>query len=303
MLDKLIRFSLAQRGLVVMAALVVIILGVKKTTETPVDVLPDLTKPTVTLLTEAPGYSPEEVETLVSIPLENSLMGVTGVDRIRTTNDIGLSLIFIEFDWGTDIYKARQFVQERLVGVVETLPEGVTPYMTPVTSLMGDIMLVGLRDPTGKISPRDLRVLADWTIARRIQSIPGIAEVLAMGGGIKEIQIQPDPERMLLHQVTLGQIQKAAAEAVNNTTGGFLTERPQEIMVRNLAMTTDPEVIAATVVAYRNDRPIHLRDVTKVTWDTAPMRGDAGYGSVTHVTAAFGLIAAGRVLDRLADSP
>lgn len=279
MLDKLIRFSLAQRGLIIMGALLVLILGVRKTLDTPVDVLPDLTKPTVTLLTEAKGYSPEEVETLVSIPLENALMGVTGVDRIRTTNDIGLSLIFVEFDWGTDIYKARQFVQERLMGASESLPEGITPYMTPVTSLMGDIMFVGLRDPSGRTAPRDLRVLADWSIARRMQAIPGIAEVLSMGGGVKQIQIQPDPERMLLHQVTLEEIRSSSAQAVKNTTGGFLTERAQEIMVRNLAMTTDPEVIASTVVAYRNDRPIHLRDVAKVEWAIEPMRGDAGYGT------------------------
>ncbi|MCB1130843.1 MAG: efflux RND transporter permease subunit, partial [Verrucomicrobiae bacterium] len=276
MLDKMIRFSLAQRGLIIMMALVVLILGVKKTMETPVDVLPDLTKPTVTLLTEAKGYSPEEVETLVTVPLENSLMGVTGVDRIRTTNDIGLSLIFVEFKWGTDIYKARQFVQERLTGAGETLPEGITPYMTPVSSLMGDILLIGLSDPTHKTSPRDLRVLADWTVARRIQSIPGIAEVLSMGGGVKQIQVQPDPERMQLQQITYEELRDAAASAVKNTTGGFLTERAQEIMVRNLAMTTDADTIAATVVAYRNDRPIHIRDVADVKWDIEPMRGDAG---------------------------
>lgn len=288
MLDRLIRFSLAQRGLIIMGALVVLILGVKKTLDTPVDVLPDLTKPTVTLLTEAQGYSPEEVETLISVPLENSLMGVTGVDRIRTTNDIGLSLIFIEFDWGTDIYKARQFVQERLMGVNEQLPEGINPYMTPVTSLMGDILLVGLRDPSERTSPKDLRVLADWVVARRIQSIPGIAEVLSMGGGVKQLEVQPDPERMLLHQVTYEELRDAAAGAVKNTTGGFLTERAQEIMVRNLAMTTDPDVIAATVVAYRDDRPIHLRDVAEVKWDIEPMRGDAGFGIAGHEPNADG---------------
>ncbi len=278
MLDWMIRFSLAQRGLIIMLALVVLILGVKKTLETPVDVLPDLTKPTVTLLTEAKGYSPEEVETLVSVPLENCLMGVTGVDRIRTTNDIGLSLIFVEFDWGTDIYKARQFVQERLMGASETMPEGITPYMTPVSSLMGDILLIGLSDPTHKTSLRDLRELADWTVARRIQSIPGIAEVLSMGGGVKQLQVQPDPERMQLQQITYAELRDAAAQSVKNTTGGFLTDRAQEIMVRNLAMTTDADTIAATVVAYRNDRPVHIRDVADVKWDIEPMRGDAGFG-------------------------
>jgi CzcA family heavy metal efflux pump len=246
--------------------------------QTPVDVLPDLTKPTVTLLTEAGGYSPEEVETLISIPLENSLGGVTGVDRIRTVNDIGLSLVFIEFDWGTDVYQARQFVQERLIGVAGELPDGITPYMTPVSSLMGDIMLIGLRDHTEKTSPRDLRVISEWTIARRLQSIPGIAEVLSMGGGVKQVQVQPDPERMRLYNITFEQLRDAAAGAVKNTTGGFLTERAQEIMVRNLAMSSSPEVIGATVVDYRNDRPIQIRDVAKVVWDIEPMRGDAGFG-------------------------
>lgn len=278
MLNALIRFSLAQRGLILIAAVIILVMGVRQTMSTPVDVLPDLTKPTVTLLTEASGYSPEEVETLISIPLENSLMGVTGVDRIRTVNDVSLSLVFIEFDWGTDIYQARQFVQERLIGVSEQMPEGVTPYMAPVTSLMGDIMLIGLRDHTGKSSPRDLRVLADWTIARRLQAIPGIAEVLSMGGGVKQMQIQPNPEKMLLYGITFEQLRDAAAVAVKNTTGGFLTERSQEIMVRNLAMTTSPEKIGATVVDYRNDRPIHLRDVSEITWDIEPMRGDAGFG-------------------------
>ena len=278
MLDALIRFSLAQRGLVLIGAALILILGVRKATQTPVDVLPDLTKPTVTLLTEAGGYSPEEVETLISIPLENSLGGVTGVDRIRTVNDIGLSLVFIEFDWGTDIYQARQFVQERLIGVAGEMPDGITPYMTPVSSLMGDIMLIGLRDHTGKTSPRDLRVISEWTVARRLQSIPGIAEVLSMGGGVKQVQVQPDPERMRLYNITFEQLRDAAAESVKNTTGGFLTERAQEIMVRNLAMSSSPEVIGATVITQRNDRSIQIRDVADVVWDIEPMRGDAGFG-------------------------
>ncbi|MGB1889396.1 MAG: efflux RND transporter permease subunit, partial [Akkermansiaceae bacterium] len=182
------------------------------------------------------------------------------------------------FDWGTDIYQARQFVQERLIGVSGELPDGITPYMTPVSSLMGDIMLVGLRDHTGKTSPSDLRVLADWTVARRLQSIPGIAEVLSMGGGVKQVQVQPDPEKMRLYNITFEQLRDAAAESVKNTTGGFLTERAQEIMVRNLAMSSSTETIGATVVDYRNDRPIQIRDVATVAWDIEPMRGDAGFG-------------------------
>jgi CzcA family heavy metal efflux pump len=279
MLNRLIRLSLEQRPLVVALAIVLLVLGVKKALELPVDVLPDLTKPTVTILTEAPGYAPEEVETLVTIPLENSLMGVTGVERLRSVNDISLSLIFVEFDWGTDIDKARQFVQQRLTGAAEILPEGVTPYMTPAASLMGDIMMIGVRDPSGVTSPRELRVIADWVVGRRFQSVPGIAEVLSMGGGVKQLQVQPDPQLMLAMGVTFEQLRDAASKAVRNTTGGFLTEQDQEIMVRNLAMTTDVDAIGDTVVAHDNDRAIRIKDVATVQWDIEPMRGDAGMGT------------------------
>jgi len=279
MLNHLIRFSLAQRATVVALALVALGLGVKKAAELPIEVLPDLTKPTVTILTEAPGYAPEEVETRITIPLEKALMGVSGVTRLRTTNDISLSLIFVEFDWKADLDKARNDVQARLSSAPEYLPVGISPYMTPATSLMGDIMLIGLRDPTGTTATRDLRTLADWHVGRRIQSIPGVAEVLSMGGGVKQIQIQPDPERMLALGVTFAEVRNAAAHAIRNTTGGFLTGQSQEIMVRNLAMTTDLREIGQTVVSGKDDRTIQIKDVARVVWDLEPMRGDAGMGT------------------------
>jgi len=282
MLDYLIRVSLAQRALVLAGACVLLAMGYKTVLELPVDVLPDLTKPTVTLLTEAPGYAAEEVETLVTLPLENALMGVTGVTRLRSVNDISLSLIFVEFDWDTDIYQARQFVQERISGLQQELPNDIQPYMTPVTSLMGDILMIGLRDTSGTTSGGELRSLADWTVAQRIRSIPGIAEVVSMGGGVKQIQINPDPEKMLMLGIGFDQLRNAAAESVDNSTGGFLTERAQEIMVRNLAMTTDLDAIGNTVVALENDRPIRLADVADITWDIEPMRGDAGLGVANH---------------------
>lgn len=275
MLNALIRFSLAQRGFILVIAIALLGAGYYRSTQLPVEVLPDLTKPTVTILTEAPGLAPEEVETLVTVPLENSLTGVTGVSRLRATSDVGLSLIFVEFDWGTDIYQARQFVQERLLGSSDELPKGVTPYMTPVASLMGNILLIGITDPTGKMAPRDLRSLADWTIARRVKGVRGIAEVLAMGGGIKQLQIQPDPDKMLAHGVSFDELRQAASEVVSNTTGGFLTESAQEIMVRNLAMTTDLDAIGNTEVRRVYDRSIRIKDVANVVWDTEPMRGDA----------------------------
>ncbi len=275
MLNSLIRFSLSHRGLILALAALIIYFGVRKSLELPVEVLPDLTKPTVTILTESPGYAPEEVETLVTIPLENSLMGVTGITRLRTITDISLSLTYIEFDWDTDIYQARQFVQERLASSSEFLPEGVTPYMTPASSLMGEVMLVGLTDPTGQTSPRDLRTLADWSVIRQLKSIPGIAEVLAMGGGVKQLEIQPQPDRMLALGVTFKEIRKAAAEAVSNTTGGFITSQSKEIMVRNLAMSSDFETIGSVVVRHENDRPVRIKDVATLEWGIEPMRGDA----------------------------
>ncbi|MBT8037608.1 MAG: CusA/CzcA family heavy metal efflux RND transporter [Verrucomicrobiae bacterium] len=275
MLNKLIRFSLTNRLLILTIAAVLLMTGYYRATQLPIEVLPDLTKPTVTILTEAPGLAPEEVETLVTVPLENSLMGVTGVTRLRATNDVGLSLIFVEFDWGTDIYQARQLVQERLLGITDNLPKDVIPYMTPAASLMGNIMLLGVTDPSGKIEPRDLRTLADWTISRRIQALGGIAEVLSMGGGIKQLQIQPDPKRMLSHGVTFDELKQASSQVVSNTTGGFLTESAQEIMVRNLAMTTDLDAIGNTEVRRVYDRSIRIKDVADIVWDTQPMRGDA----------------------------
>ena len=274
MLNKLIRFSLAQRAFVIGAALVVVALGVRQVGELPVDVLPDLTKPTVTILTESPGLSPEEVETRVTIPLERGLMGVNGLNRLRTTSDIGLSVTYVEFDWGTDIYQARQFVQERLNSV--ELPKGIMPYMTPATSLMGNIMLVALMDPSGEVSPQELRTQADWVVGRRLQSIAGIAEVLPMGGGIRQIQIQPDPERMLALGITYDELRAAARGSVKNTTGGYIEGDAQEIMVRNLAMTMDLEEIGMTTVRHENNRPVRIQDVADVKWGTEPMRGDAG---------------------------
>ena len=274
MLNALIRFSLANRALIISGAIVVILFGIQTALKLPVEVLPDLTKPTVTLLTEAPGLAPEEVETLVTLPLESALMGVASVTRLRSTSDVSLSLVFVEFEWGTDIYKARQFVQERLQSARENLPEDVSPYMTPVASLMGEIMLVGLRSADGSVEPRELRTLADWTVKQRLQSIPGVAEVLSMGGGVKQVHIQPDPYRMRSLNIGFDELREAATQATSNTTGGFMSANSQETMVRNLAMTTDLEAIGSTLIKHVNDRPIKISDVANVVWDVAPMRGD-----------------------------
>lgn len=273
MLNHLIRFSLKNRVLVLALALLVLLLGIRTGSDLPVEVLPDMTKPTVTVLTEAPGLAPEEVEILVSRPLENSLLGIGGLDRLRSNSDVGLSLVFVEFGWGTDIYRARQLVQERLQSV--NLPTAARSGMTPVSSLMGEILLVGLRSKDGAIAPMDLRSYAELNIARRLQSIPGVAEVLAIGGGVKQVHVEPDLRRMQAEGVTLAELEKAVTLSAGNSTSGYLQSGPREIMVRNLAMSADPADIAASVVRHDVDRIITIADVAEVKFGVATMRGDA----------------------------
>jgi CzcA family heavy metal efflux pump len=275
MLNSLIRWSLRNRAFILCLSVFILAMGFKTGSELPVEVLPDLTKPTVTILTEAPGLSPEEVETLVTQPIENSLMGVAGLSRMRSTSDIALSLVFAEFEWGTDIYQARQFVQERLQIAREQLPDDTQPSLTPVASLMGEILLIGVKSTDGKSAPMDVRTVADWTIRTRLQAIPGVAEVLNMGGGVKQAQIQPDPWRMQANGVTIEELEKAARNAASNTTGGFIDHGPQEIMVRNLAMTVELDDLGRTIIKMSSGRPVAISDVAKVTWDTEPKRGDA----------------------------
>lgn len=292
MLNRLINWSLHHRSVVIGLSVLLLLFGAQTLRELPVEVLPDLTKPTVTILTEASGLAPEEVETLVTQPIESALSGVAGLNRLRSSSDIALSLVFAEFDWGTDIYQARQFVQERLQGVRETLPDDVQPYMTPVASLMGEILLIGISSKDGKVEPMELRTYADWTVRRRLQSISGIAEILNMGGGVKQAQIQPDPWRMQANGVTYDELQTAAKQAASNTTGGFLSAGSQEIMVRNLAMTVHLEDISRTVIKVVNKHPVTIGDVAKVVWDVEPMRGDAAVSSspgvIMSVTKAPG---------------
>ena len=292
MLNKLIRYALHHRPIVLMASLLLVVFGYQTVINLPVEVLPDMTKPTVTILTECPGLAPEEVETLVTQPLESAVQGVGGLDRLRSNSDVGLSLVFAEFGWGTDIYRARQLVQERVQSVLSTLPKDAVPGMTPVSSLMGEILLVGLRcqkkpDEPGYIAPMDLRTLADWTIKRRLQSIGGVAEVLTIGGGVKQIQVQPDPNRMAAHNVTFKELEAAVTNASGNATSGYLQAGPKEIMVRNLGMSTNLEDIGRTVIKTVGDRPVLVRDVAKVEYAVQIMRGDASVNGTMGVVLSL----------------
>lgn len=295
MLARLIQWSLAHRAIVLGLSLIVLACGLYSGARLPVEVLPDLTKPTVVILTEAPGLAPEEVETRVTQPLESALLGVAGVTRLRSNSDVALSLVYVEFDWSTDIHRARLLVQERLQTAREQLPAGVQPFMTPVASLMGEILLVGVRSTVkegepGYLAPSDVRTLADWTIRRRLQSVPGVAEILNMGGGIKQIEVRPDPYRMQAHGVSLAELEATVAEAASTTTGGFIGTGSTEVMVRNLAMTTDLAELSRTVVKHTHDRSVSIADVATVAWGIEPMRGDATVSQTPETSPTYGVI-------------
>ncbi len=295
MLNRLIVWSLANRAIVLGFSLLTLAFGLHVGLRLPVEVLPDLTKPTVTILTEAPGLAPEEVETRVTQPLESALLGVGGLTRLRSNSDVALSLVYAEFGWGTDLQQARVLVQERLQAAREQLPENVQPFMTPVASLMGEILLVGVRSTIaegqpGYLPPSEVRTIADWTIRRRLQSIPGIAEILNMGGGVKRLEVQPDPYKLEAHGVTLAELEAAVAQAATTTTGGFLTSGPREVMVRQLAMTTDLAALGRTVVKTVDQRPVLLTDVATLAWGLEPMRGDATVSKVPETAPTYGVI-------------
>ncbi len=295
MLNRLIQWSLAHRAVILGLSLVILAIGLQSGRELPVEVLPDLTKPTVIILTESPGLAPEEVENRVTQPLESALLGVTGLTRLRSNSDVALSLIYAEFDWGTNIYDARVLVQERLQSAREQLPPDVQPFMTPVASLMGEILLVGVRSTlqpgdADYLPPAEVRTLADWTIRRRLQSIPGIAEILNMGGGIRQIEVRPDPYRLQAHDVSFAELETSVAHAATTTTGGFIESGPTEIMVRNLAMTTDLGDLARTVVKQVGDRAVTLGDVAEVAWGIEPMRGDATVSQSPETRPTYGVI-------------
>jgi CzcA family heavy metal efflux pump len=276
MLTRLIAFSLRNRLFVVAAAALLLVYGAFIALRLPVDVFPDLNRPTVTLMTEAPGLAPEEVETLVSLPLETALNGAPGVVRVRATCSVGLSIVYVEFDWGRDIYRARQLVQERIALAEAKLPAGTEVHMGPISSIMGEILLIGLSSADGTTAPMDLRTVADWQLSPRLLTIPGISQVIVIGGGRKQVQVRAVPERMAAHGVTFDEVNAAAERAQGSTGGGFIANGAREVLVRNLGRTSDPQEIGATVVKYRAGLPIFLRDVADVQFGIQPMRGNAG---------------------------
>lgn len=284
MLNKLIGWSLKNRVMVLAAATLALIAGGWIAYRMPVDVFPDLTAPTVTILTEAHGMAPEEVEALVSFPIETAVNGATGVRRVRSSTAQGISVVWVEFDWGMEIFRARQIVSEKLQTVASGLPTGVSaPLLAPVSSVMGEIMMIGL---SGTQSPQDLRTVADWTIRRRLLAVPGVAQVIPIGGEVRQYQVLPDPARMMSASVTLEEILRAAEGSNENASGGVYMAQGQEYMIRGIGRVQSVDDIAKTVVAVRGGIPVLLGQVADVRIGGAPKYGDASVNAKPAVVLA-----------------
>ncbi|MFT4685648.1 MAG: CzcA family heavy metal efflux pump [Neolewinella sp.] len=273
MLNRIIDFSLQNRLLVLIATTLLIVFGSITALRMEVDVFPDLTAPTVVVLTEAHGMAPEEVEKLVTFPLETAVNGATDVRRVRSSSSTGISIVWIEFDWNTDIFKARQIVNEKISAVAERLPAGANnPTMAPQTSIMGEIMLVSLT--ADSTSQMDLRTLADWTLRPRLLATGGVAQVVVIGGEYKQYQILASPQKMKAFGVSLTELLKASEEANGNSAGGFLNEYGNEYIVRGVGRTTDLAELGKSVIKKTAQGVVKLEDVATLTIGPAPKIGD-----------------------------
>lgn len=277
MLDKIIRFSLQNRAFVLMAAVLLMVGGIYTTSHIDVDVFPDLNAPTVVVMTEATGMAPEEVERLVTFPVETAMNGASDVRRVRSSSTAGFSVVWVEFDWGTDIYRDRQIVSEKLAEVGESLPPDCgKPTLGPQSSILGEAMIIGLNSDT--TSMQDLRTLADWTFRPRLLSLGGVAQVTVIGGDIKEYQIKLSPEKMKHYDISLQEVISATESMNRNSTGGVLYEYGNEYIIRGLLSTDDIDGIGRAVVRMQGDVPITLNNIAEIAvGPKAPVLGVASH--------------------------
>ena len=277
MFKWLLENSLANRLLVLMAGAVLMAYGAFTLSRTPVDVFPDLNKPTVTIMTEAGGMAAEEVEQLITFPLETGMNGLPGVESIRSVSSAGLSFLYLTFNWDTEIFRARQLVSERLSAMEQGLPDRVTPRMGPISSIMGEIMQIVMPVDPEKISPMAVREYADWVLRPRLMSIPGVAQITVIGGEVRQFQVQPNTARMSDLSISLDQLESALRGFSANTSGGFLELNGREYLIRNLGRTSRLEDLRNLAIAAKNGQPILLRQIAEVTFASAIKRGDAGF--------------------------
>jgi CzcA family heavy metal efflux pump len=290
MFNWIVRYSLNNRLLVLAAAALMMIYGALTAWRTPVDVFPDLNKPLITVLTEAGGMAPQEVEQLVTFPLETALNGMPGVTRVRSTSGVGLSLVYAEFDWGTDVYRNRQLVAERLAVVRAQMPGDITPVMGPVSSIMGEVMLVALplAASAGKAaaSPMAAREYADFVLRPRLLSIPGVSQVIPIGGEVRTLRVAPDTARLAQFGVSLTQVEQAMKGYAGNAGGGFIDLNSREYLIRHLGRSNRAEDLAGIAVAWKDGRPILLEQVASVAFAAGLKRGDAGYNGLPAVVVS-----------------
>jgi CzcA family heavy metal efflux pump len=273
MMDGVIRWSIQNRLVVVLASLGVLAYGVVTALRMPVDVFPDLTAPTVTVVTEAHGLAPQEVETLVSFPIETAVNGATGVRRVRSASAAGISIVWVEFDWGTDKYIARQIVNEKLqIASAELPPDIPRPTLAPVSSIMGEILFIAIR--SDRHTPMEVREVADWTVRRRLLAVPGVAQVVPIGGEVRQYQVQVDPARLAAFDVTLEQVAEALRASNGNSTGGFFTRGGQESLIRGVGRIAGAADVEQAVVTVRDGVPIQVGQVAQVAIGAAIKRGE-----------------------------
>ncbi len=273
MLNKLILFSLKNRLLVVSIAALIMVYGVFTLVKLPVDVLPDLNRPRVTIFLEANGMAPEEIETQVNLPVETQLNGAPGVEVVRSVASPGLGMVFVEFDWNTDVYRARQLTAEKIQGV--QLPNGITPQMGPISSVMGQIMMIAITSDT--TSPADLRTLADFTIRRRLLSVKGVSQVIPIGGERLQYQVLISSDRLRQYNLSINDVDNALQLTNLNTTGGFIDNKGSEVLIRNIGRANTLEDLKSTVVANRNGSPVLLQQVAEVKFGGPIKRGDGSF--------------------------
>lgn len=275
MFTFLVSRSLRNRVLVLAASFALMIYGGFAITQLPVDVLPDLNRPTVTIITEAEGYAPQEVEQLITFPIETQMNGLPGVTRVRSVSSVGLSFIYVEFEWSAEIFRSRQQVSERLALAREQLPPNVNPQLGPISSIMGQVFMFAMTNP--KISPMELRELADFTIRPRLLTVPGVAQVIPMGGEVRQFQVLPNPSAMRALNVSYEQIEKALVSFGANLGGGFTDQHSREYLIRSVGRTMSLDDLRSIVVANDAGGQVYLRQVAEVAFGARVKRGDAGY--------------------------
>jgi CzcA family heavy metal efflux pump len=286
MIERLVHWSLANRPVVYALALLLTLFGAFVAARMPVDVLPDLTAPTVTVVLDAGGYTPTEVEQLITIPLETALNGAPGLRRVRSNSATGLSVVTLEFDWTTEPADARRVVSERLISAGGALPEDLPPpVMTPASSVMGEIMFAALRSNTH--SPTDLKSTADWTVRRRLLAIPGIAEVMTIGGDERQVQLLLDPARMSARGVGVNDVIEAVGEASSNRSAGVVVESGQELLVEGVGRATSPAEFGDVVVGEQGGLPVLARDVADIRIGEGLKRGTGSYNGRPAVILAI----------------